>query len=127
MWRWLRGRNLRFHWSFRWATSSYEYLILHKRGFFNSSTATYLRCFPDNVAPLNSRLLDFESVFAGANSHAATDVRSQYSYPVLAIARNYVIFDVIRRILSDHFHYDLFCVMNITDVDDKAREKSVCV
>jgi len=33
--------------------------------------------------------------------------------------RNYVTFDVIRRILSDYFHYDVFYVMNITDVDDK--------
>eukprot|EP01087_Luapelamoeba_hula_P015080 TRINITY_DN4470_c0_g1_i2.p1 TRINITY_DN4470_c0_g1~~TRINITY_DN4470_c0_g1_i2.p1 ORF type:complete len:744 (+),score=147.00 TRINITY_DN4470_c0_g1_i2:33-2264(+) len=34
-------------------------------------------------------------------------------------ARNYVTFDVVRRILSDYFNYDVFSVMNITDVDDK--------
>eukprot|EP01027_Heterolobosea_sp_BB2_P020529 GEZU01029287.1.p1 GENE.GEZU01029287.1~~GEZU01029287.1.p1 ORF type:complete len:781 (+),score=306.65 GEZU01029287.1:102-2444(+) len=34
-------------------------------------------------------------------------------------ARNYVTFDIIRRILEDYFNYDLFSVMNITDVDDK--------
>lgn len=35
------------------------------------------------------------------------------------VRRNYVTFDVIRRILEDYFHYDVFAVMNITDVDDK--------
>jgi len=34
-------------------------------------------------------------------------------------ARNYVTFDVIRRILEDYFNYDVYAVMNITDVDDK--------
>jgi len=34
-------------------------------------------------------------------------------------ARNYVTFDIIRRILEDYFGYDVFSVMNITDVDDK--------
>jgi cysteinyl-tRNA synthetase len=43
---------------------------------------------------------------------------STYDSSHLGHARNYVSFDVIRRILSDHFNYDLFCVMNITDVDD---------
>jgi cysteinyl-tRNA synthetase len=30
-----------------------------------------------------------------------------------------VTFDVIRRILEDYFNYDVYAVMNITDVDDK--------
>jgi cysteinyl-tRNA synthetase len=34
-------------------------------------------------------------------------------------ARNYVTFDIIRRILEDYFNYEVFYVMNITDVDDK--------
>ncbi len=33
--------------------------------------------------------------------------------------RNYVSFDIIKRILEDYFNYDVFSVMNITDVDDK--------
>ena len=47
------------------------------------------------------------------------DVLDQIINFIARHARNYVIFDVIRRILTDHFHYDLLCVMNITDVDDK--------
>merc|ERR1719171_3037205 len=42
-----------------------------------------------------------------------------YDSSHLGHARNYVSFDVIRRILSDPFGYNVTCVMNITDVDDK--------
>ncbi|KAL1297761.1 hypothetical protein AAFC00_006298 [Neodothiora populina] len=37
----------------------------------------------------------------------------------LGHARNYVSTDIIRRILTDYFHFHLSFVMNITDVDDK--------
>ncbi|KAJ3189151.1 hypothetical protein HDU85_002776 [Gaertneriomyces sp. JEL0708] len=34
-------------------------------------------------------------------------------------ARAYITFDILRRIMEDYFGYDVFYVMNITDVDDK--------
>eukprot|EP00249_Psilotum_nudum_P022104 c28374_g1_i1 orf=1074-3446(-) len=34
-------------------------------------------------------------------------------------ARNYVTFDIIRRVLEGFFNYQVFYVMNVTDVDDK--------
>lgn len=34
-------------------------------------------------------------------------------------ARTYLAFDIIRRILEDYFGYNVFLVMNITDIDDK--------
>ena len=34
-------------------------------------------------------------------------------------SRNYVTQDILRRILSDYFSYDIHFVMNITDIDDK--------
>lgn len=37
----------------------------------------------------------------------------------LGHARNYVSTDIIRRILTTYFKFDLKFVMNITDVDDK--------
>lgn len=44
-------------------------------------------------------------------------------------ARNYVSTDIIRRILTDYFEYDVQFVMNVTDVDDKiivkAREEKL--
>jgi cysteinyl-tRNA synthetase len=42
-----------------------------------------------------------------------------YDSSHLGHARTYVAFDMIRRVLSDYFGYDIFCVMNITDIDDK--------
>ena len=34
-------------------------------------------------------------------------------------ARNYVTFDILRRVLEDYFGYNILFVMNVTDVDDK--------
>jgi len=34
-------------------------------------------------------------------------------------ARNYVTFDIIRRVMEDYFGYNILYVMNVTDVDDK--------
>lgn len=39
-------------------------------------------------------------------------------------ARNYVSFDIIRRIMQNYFGYNVRQVMNITDVDDKIIKKS---
>ena len=35
------------------------------------------------------------------------------------MVRNYVTQDILRRIMSDYFGYDVHFVMNITDIDDK--------
>lgn len=41
--------------------------------------------------------------------------------------RSYITFDILRRVLSDYFGYNVTYVMNITDIDDKiikrARQK----
>ena len=34
-------------------------------------------------------------------------------------ARSYITFDILRRVLSSYFNYDVIYVMNITDIDDK--------
>ncbi|KAH8831464.1 tRNA synthetases class I (C) catalytic domain-containing protein [Flagelloscypha sp. PMI_526] len=39
-------------------------------------------------------------------------------------ARNYVSQDVLRRILSDYFGYDVHFVQNVTDIDDKIIERA---
>jgi len=41
--------------------------------------------------------------------------------PVILPNSNYVTQDVLRRIMSDYFGYDVHFVMNITDIDDKVR------
>ena len=39
-------------------------------------------------------------------------------------SRNYLCNDMIRRVLRDHFGYNIQYCMNITDVDDKIINKS---
>jgi hypothetical protein len=40
--------------------------------------------------------------------------------PECVFIRNYVTQDILRRIMTDYFGYDVHFVMNITDIDDKA-------
>ncbi|KAK7692221.1 hypothetical protein QCA50_003845 [Cerrena zonata] len=42
-----------------------------------------------------------------------------YDFSHMGHARNYVTQDILRRIMSDYFGYDVHFVMNITDIDDK--------
>ncbi|KAH8404070.1 hypothetical protein KR215_009001 [Drosophila sulfurigaster] len=39
-------------------------------------------------------------------------------------ARSYISFDILRRILSDYFGYNVHYVMNITDIDDKIIKRA---
>nr|CAG4640688.1 EOG090X02DZ [Eulimnadia texana] len=39
-------------------------------------------------------------------------------------ARSYISFDILRRVLRDYFNYDVFYVMNITDIDDKIIKRA---
>ncbi|XP_076450719.1 cysteine--tRNA ligase, cytoplasmic-like isoform X2 [Babylonia areolata] len=34
-------------------------------------------------------------------------------------ARSYISFDILRRVMTDYFKYDVFYCMNVTDIDDK--------
>jgi len=40
-------------------------------------------------------------------------------------ARTYVCFDIIKRIMTDYFGYNVKLVMNITDIEDKIIRKSI--
>ncbi|ELQ74078.1 Cysteinyl-tRNA synthetase [Trachipleistophora hominis] len=50
-----------------------------------------------------------------------------YDSAHLGHARTYICFDVIRRILEEHFHYDVTFVMNITNIDDKIVKKAEAI
>lgn len=39
-------------------------------------------------------------------------------------ARSYITFDILRRVLADYFGYNIFFVMNITDIDDKIIKRA---
>ena len=47
-----------------------------------------------------------------------------YDAAHLGHARNYVTFDIVRRILEDYFGYSILYVMNVTDVDDKIIKRA---
>lgn len=38
--------------------------------------------------------------------------------------RSYITFDILRRVLSDYFGYDVLYVLNITDIDDKIIKRA---
>ena len=40
--------------------------------------------------------------------------------------RSYITFDILRRVLQSYFNYDVFYVMNITDIDDKVCSFNYC-
>ncbi|KAG2499369.1 hypothetical protein HYH03_002944 [Edaphochlamys debaryana] len=42
-----------------------------------------------------------------------------YDVAHMGHARNYLTFDIVRRVLEDYFGYNIQMVMNVTDVDDK--------
>ena len=48
---------------------------------------------------------------------------SQLRSPLLPspplLLRSYISFDILRRVLSGYFNYDVLYVMNVTDIDDK--------
>ncbi|CAH2091866.1 unnamed protein product [Euphydryas editha] len=39
-------------------------------------------------------------------------------------ARSYISFDILRRVMSSYFGYDILYVMNITDIDDKIIKRA---
>ncbi|KAJ8024001.1 Cysteine--tRNA ligase, cytoplasmic [Holothuria leucospilota] len=39
-------------------------------------------------------------------------------------ARSYISFDILRRVLTNYFNYDVFYVMNVTDIDDKIIKRA---
>ena len=42
-----------------------------------------------------------------------------YDHSHMGHAKTYICSDIIRRILTDYFGYDVKLCMNITDIDDK--------
>lgn len=48
----------------------------------------------------------------------------RYLYKCFFCCRSYISFDILRRILTDYFGYDVLYVMNITDIDDKIIKRA---
>lgn len=96
----------------------------------NSNSRTNREWYPPNgdtpaLLKLYNSLVDEKVPFipaAGAGSKQISWYAcgpTVYDSAHMGHARNYVTFDVIRRVLEDYFGYNILYVMNVTDVDDK--------
>ena len=68
---------------------------------------------------LGSRREEFVPVSGGRHVTWYTCGPTVYDSAHMGHSRNYVTFDILRRVLEDWFGYDVLFVMNVTDVDDK--------
>ena len=68
---------------------------------------------------LGSRREEFVPVSGSRHVTWYTCGPTVYDSAHMGHSRNYVTFDILRRVLEDWFGYDVLFVMNVTDVDDK--------
>ncbi|GAX84748.1 hypothetical protein CEUSTIGMA_g12170.t1 [Chlamydomonas eustigma] len=77
------------------------------------------------VLKLYNSLLDERVPFVPADGPGSKQISwytcgpTVYDVAHVGHARNYLTFDIIRRVLEDYFGYNCLFVMNVTDVDDK--------
>ena len=82
---------------------------------------------PSNPATLRlyNSLLDEKVPFIPAAGSTSKNISwytcgpTVYDSAHMGHARNYMGFDIVRRVLEDYFGYSCLFVMNVTDVDDK--------
>uniref|UniRef100_A0A182SNQ8 Cysteine--tRNA ligase, cytoplasmic n=1 Tax=Anopheles maculatus TaxID=74869 RepID=A0A182SNQ8_9DIPT len=60
----------------------------------------------------------------GRNVHWYSCGPTVYDASHMGHARSYISFDILRRVLSDYFGYNVLYVMNITDIDDKIIKRA---
>ena len=46
-----------------------------------------------------------------------------HSLKYTSVCRSYITFDILRRVMTDYFNYEVLYAMNITDIDDKVGLK----
>ncbi|GMH38778.1 hypothetical protein BSKO_06662 [Bryopsis sp. KO-2023] len=74
---------------------------------------------------LYNSLVDEKTVFVPSGGAGSKNISwyacgpTVYDSAHMGHARNYVTFDIVRRILEDYFGYNCLFIMNVTDVDDK--------
>eukprot|EP00798_Chlamydomonas_sp_ICE-L_P002666 gene2666-biopygen8694 len=80
---------------------------------------------PPGSLMLYNSLLDEKVPFVPASGPGSKSLSwytcgpTVYDVSHMGHARNYVTFDIIRRVLEDYFGYNILYVMNVTDVNDK--------
>ncbi|XP_053680120.1 cysteine--tRNA ligase, cytoplasmic [Anopheles nili] len=60
----------------------------------------------------------------GRNVHWYSCGPTVYDASHMGHARSYISFDILRRVMSDYFGYNVLYVMNITDIDDKIIKRA---
>lgn len=86
----------------------------------SSATATCAGAALNIYNTLTKSKVPFEPATAGSKSVTWYSCGpTVYDAAHIGHARNYVTFDIIRRIFTNYFNYEVFYVMNITDIDDK--------
>ncbi|XP_035891839.1 cysteine--tRNA ligase, cytoplasmic [Anopheles stephensi] len=60
----------------------------------------------------------------GRNVHWYSCGPTVYDASHMGHARSYISFDILRRVLTDYFGYNVLYVMNITDIDDKIIKRA---
>ncbi|KAH8584503.1 cysteinyl-tRNA synthetase [Cryptosporidium sp. chipmunk genotype I] len=91
------------------------------------ASSTSKRCSYSTGLMLNNSMTGGKTEFIPVNGRRVNWYAcgpTVYDSAHLGHARNYVTFDVIRRVLEDYFGYDVYLVMNITDIDDKIIKRS---
>jgi len=109
---------------------------IHFSAFHSANSAMAKRLQPVWEAPVNTtdtKLELFNSltrkkeVFvpqAGKNVTWYNCGPTVYDASHMGHARTYLSFDILRRVLTNYFGYDVFFVMNITDIDDKIIKRA---
>jgi cysteinyl-tRNA synthetase len=92
------------------------------------SSKTWIQPTPHNPSQLfiHNSLTKQKSLFVPAKPNFISWYvcgPTVYDKSHLGHARAYITFDIIRRILADYFKYEVLYVMNITDIDDKVRDR----
>nr|CAH7726846.1 unnamed protein product [Callosobruchus chinensis] len=79
------------------------------------------------VLKLYNSLTRQKEVFVPINGNRVTWYScgpTVYDASHMGHARSYITFDILRRVLTDYFGYNVFYVMNITDIDDKIIKRA---
>jgi len=104
--------------------------------FFSSSVTMSKRSQPAWSPPLNAEATDLhlfnsltrqKEVFVPQSGRRVTWYNcgpTVYDASHMGHARNYLTFDILRRVIQNYFGYDIFFVMNITDIDDKIIKRA---
>lgn len=118
----------------------FQYLLRVGRApvnrFLSTTTTMSKRTQPAWQPPVNSDVKELhlfnsltrkKELFVPQAGHRVTWYNcgpTVYDASHMGHARTYLSFDILRRVIQNYFGYDVFFVMNITDIDDKIIKRA---